>query len=250
MDWCPALPPPPPEQERGMVPNLLLPLKQGGGRGYTRNPSPGGRLGRGRLPHERFSISPSRAVDEPSNPPPPDLSRDCQNFPSAPFRNFFRAWVWGGGPPSPPTRPSFKAVPSPRPPWGCPAISRWPLLVDPQGQANNWVKNLERDNRLMVVRPSEGVVPPAGFHSSSGRAGKAICPCILGIFWGLGFVLQFFFGPFFAVSPILAVLLRTQNCFLCSFFIFYFIFAEFIPWSDFSQMAEVPNCRQRCALLL
>jgi dynein heavy chain, axonemal len=33
--------------------------------------------------------------------------------------------------------------------------SRWPLLVDPQQQANTWIRNRERDNQLMVVRLSE-----------------------------------------------------------------------------------------------
>ena len=32
---------------------------------------------------------------------------------------------------------------------------RWPLMVDPQGQANEWVKNLEADNKLTVLRPTE-----------------------------------------------------------------------------------------------
>ena len=32
---------------------------------------------------------------------------------------------------------------------------RWPLMIDPQGQANKWVKNMERANNLNVVKLSE-----------------------------------------------------------------------------------------------
>ncbi|XP_057312411.1 dynein axonemal heavy chain 12-like isoform X2 [Hydractinia symbiolongicarpus] len=33
---------------------------------------------------------------------------------------------------------------------------RWPLMIDPQGQANKWVKNSEKDNQLSVVKLSDG----------------------------------------------------------------------------------------------
>lgn len=29
---------------------------------------------------------------------------------------------------------------------------RWPLMIDPQGQANKWVKNMEKNNRLQVIK--------------------------------------------------------------------------------------------------
>nr|XP_019953955.1 PREDICTED: dynein heavy chain 12, axonemal-like [Paralichthys olivaceus] len=32
---------------------------------------------------------------------------------------------------------------------------RWPLMIDPQGQANRWVKNLEKDNNLSVIKLSD-----------------------------------------------------------------------------------------------
>uniref|UniRef100_A0A4W3HPK0 Dynein axonemal heavy chain 3 n=1 Tax=Callorhinchus milii TaxID=7868 RepID=A0A4W3HPK0_CALMI len=32
---------------------------------------------------------------------------------------------------------------------------RWPLMIDPQGQANKWVKNMEKTNRLGVIKLSD-----------------------------------------------------------------------------------------------
>ncbi|KTF88877.1 hypothetical protein cypCar_00027703 [Cyprinus carpio] len=32
---------------------------------------------------------------------------------------------------------------------------RWPLFIDPQGQANKWIKNTERDNTLAVIKLSD-----------------------------------------------------------------------------------------------
>lgn len=29
---------------------------------------------------------------------------------------------------------------------------RWPLMIDPQGQANKWIKNMERSNKLEVIK--------------------------------------------------------------------------------------------------
>ncbi|GIL57585.1 hypothetical protein Vafri_12790 [Volvox africanus] len=33
---------------------------------------------------------------------------------------------------------------------------RWPLMIDPQGQANKWVKNLEKERKLQVIKLSDG----------------------------------------------------------------------------------------------
>ncbi|KAI5107507.1 dynein heavy chain 7, axonemal isoform X1 [Silurus meridionalis] len=33
---------------------------------------------------------------------------------------------------------------------------RWPLMIDPQGQANKWVKNMEKGNSLHVIKLSDG----------------------------------------------------------------------------------------------
>ncbi|XP_054243607.1 dynein axonemal heavy chain 12 [Indicator indicator] len=32
---------------------------------------------------------------------------------------------------------------------------RWPLMIDPQGQANKWIKNFEKENRLNVIKISD-----------------------------------------------------------------------------------------------
>lgn len=32
---------------------------------------------------------------------------------------------------------------------------RWPLMIDPQGQANKWVKNMEKENNIHVIRLSQ-----------------------------------------------------------------------------------------------
>jgi dynein heavy chain len=33
---------------------------------------------------------------------------------------------------------------------------RWPLMIDPQGQANKWIRNTEGDNNLQIIKLSEG----------------------------------------------------------------------------------------------
>lgn len=33
---------------------------------------------------------------------------------------------------------------------------RWPLMIDPQGQANKWIKNMEKANNLHVIKLTDG----------------------------------------------------------------------------------------------
>lgn len=32
---------------------------------------------------------------------------------------------------------------------------RWPLMIDPQGQANKWIKNMEKANNIHVIKLSD-----------------------------------------------------------------------------------------------
>jgi dynein heavy chain len=32
---------------------------------------------------------------------------------------------------------------------------RWPLCIDPQGQANKWIKNMEKDLKLQIIKLSD-----------------------------------------------------------------------------------------------
>ena len=51
---------------------------------------------------------------------------------------------------------------------------RWPLFIDPQGQANKWVKNLEKDNGLDVVKLTD-----RDFLRSLENAVRFGKPCLL-----------------------------------------------------------------------
>ncbi|XP_055958183.1 dynein axonemal heavy chain 3 [Patella vulgata] len=35
------------------------------------------------------------------------------------------------------------------------SANRWPLMIDPQGQANKWIKNMEKANKLEIVKPND-----------------------------------------------------------------------------------------------
>ena len=49
---------------------------------------------------------------------------------------------------------------------------RWPLMIDPQGQANRWVKNMEKDNNLQVIKLSD---PKKGQYLMNGiRLGQPV----------------------------------------------------------------------------
>ncbi|XP_076467072.1 dynein axonemal heavy chain 1-like isoform X2 [Babylonia areolata] len=51
---------------------------------------------------------------------------------------------------------------------------RWPLFIDPQGQANKWVKNMERDNGLDIIKLSD-----KDFLRSLENAVRFGKPCLL-----------------------------------------------------------------------
>jgi len=50
---------------------------------------------------------------------------------------------------------------------------RWPLIIDPQKQANRWIKSIEKANKLIVIRASDD------FHRSLENAINYGIPCLL-----------------------------------------------------------------------
>lgn len=53
--------------------------------------------------------------------------------------------------------------------------NRWPLMIDPQGQANKWVKRREHDNQLKVVKQNQvrrHVSVPRSFAESPAQLGE------------------------------------------------------------------------------
>lgn len=35
------------------------------------------------------------------------------------------------------------------------SAQRWPLMVDPQGQANKWIKNMEKINKIQICKATD-----------------------------------------------------------------------------------------------
>lgn len=47
---------------------------------------------------------------------------------------------------------------------------RWPLMIDPQQQAQKWIRNLERDNGLVITKMSnDQLLRQLGSATSTGK---------------------------------------------------------------------------------
>lgn len=62
---------------------------------------------------------------------------------------------------------------------------RWPLMIDPQGQANKWIKNMEKTNSLHVVKLNDpDYVRTLENCIQFGTPGKYVNnKCVLGNAW-------------------------------------------------------------------
>lgn len=52
--------------------------------------------------------------------------------------------------------------------------SLWPLMIDPQGQANKWIKGLEADNSLRICRGTDSAVNLTDMIVDAARLGNAV----------------------------------------------------------------------------